>query len=75
MRDCNIKVKPPWWNENHFFKHHRHKGKKTSSYNKLQHVIQDLINNGKIVVGGHTPSGNSNYKMFTNHFPKHEKDK
>lgn len=39
---------------------------------KLKHKIQDLINNGKIVVGNHTT--NSNHKYFKDPFPTYDQE-
>ena len=44
---------PPWWNKTSFYKYHQNKGHKTSNYINLYHKIQDLIDDGDIVLDGH----------------------
>lgn len=46
------KFKPSCWDNNISFDYHRVKGHKTSSYQQLKNIVQDLIKNHTIEIGG-----------------------
>lgn len=58
-------------NETAFCEYHQNKGHKTSNYINLHHKIQDLIDDGDIVVDGHNK--NSDHKAFKEPFSSYEK--
>ena len=53
---------PPWWNETSFCDYHQKKGHKTINFINLSHKIQDMIDNGDLVVDRHNK--NSDHKAF-----------
>lgn len=63
--------KPKWWNDNNYCDFHHNKGHKTNNYMKLIHVIQDLIEEGKVKVDGHHI--NNDHKAFQTSLPSYEK--
>lgn len=63
--------RPNWWNESTYYEYHQNKGHKTSSCIQLRHKVQDLIDNGDIVVDGHNK--NLDHQAFKDLFPTHNK--
>lgn len=70
-RDFEPKVKPTWWNDNHYCDFHRNKGHQTDDCQWLKHVIEDLIDNGVITVDGHKT--NELHTTFETPLPNYEK--
>ncbi len=66
-------VKPHWQDEKAFGKFQNGIGHDIQNYWKLKHIIQDLIENGKLKVDG--LNNNANHKAFKKPFPKYEKEK
>ena len=67
----NLQPWPQWWNETIFYEYHQKKGHKTSNNINLYHKIQDLIDDGDIVVDGHNK--NIDHKAFKESFLSYEK--
>lgn len=63
--------RPPWWNETSYCEYHQNKGHKVGNYINLRHKIQDMIDNGDLVVDGHHKK--SDHKAFKESFPPYEK--
>ena len=62
---------PPWWNKTSYCEYHQNKGHKVGNCINLHHKIQDMIDNGELVVDGHHK--NSDHKAFKEPFPPYEK--
>jgi hypothetical protein len=70
-RPYNPQPCPPWWNETSYYEYHQNKGHKVGNCINLHHKIQDMIDNGELVVDGHHK--NSDHKAFKEPFPPYEK--
>ena len=70
-RPYDPQPRPPWWNETLYYEHHQNKGQKTLNCVNLHHKIQDLIDDGDLVVDGHNK--NSDHKAFKEPFPTYDK--
>ena len=70
-RPYNLQPWLPWWNETSFYEYHQNKGHKTENCINLHHKIQDLIDDGDIVVDGRNE--NINHKAFKEPFSSYEK--
>lgn len=42
--------KSTWWNDNDFYDYHRTRGQKTTSCYKLENLVQDMIDQGDIMI-------------------------
>ena len=62
---------PPWWSKITFFEYHQNKGHKTRNSIKLHHKVQELIDDGDIIVDGHNM--NLDHKDFEEPFLYYEK--
>ena len=54
--------RPPWWNETSYCEYHQNKGHKVGNCINLRHKIQDMIDDGDLVVDGHHK--NLDHKAF-----------
>ena len=63
--------RPPWWNETSYCEYHQNKGHKIVNCINLRHKIQDLIDDGDIVVDGHNK--NVDHKAFKEPFLTYDK--
>lgn len=70
-RPYNPHPHPLWWNETSYCEYHQNKGHKLLNCVNLCHKIQNLIDNGDIVVDGHNT--NADHKAFKEPFPTYDK--
>ena len=70
-RPYDPQPRPKWWNENAYCEYHQNKGHKTSNCIILRHKIQELIDDGDVVVGGHNK--NSDHKALKEPSPTYKK--
>ena len=61
-----------WWDDNKYCEYHRTKGHKTTSYFQLKHAIQDLIDEGDVVLDP-SLSSNADHTIFKDSLAKHDK--
>lgn len=71
MRDFEPKVKPTWWNDNHYCDYHRSKGHQTNDCQRLKCIFQELIDNEVITIDGYKT--NELHMMFKTPLPNYEK--
>ena len=67
MQNKNTK----WYRENEFCNYHQQKGHDTNKYRSLKHVIQDLIDEGKLQVDTPLPNPNKELGIYQNPLPHH----
>ena len=63
--------RPPWWTETSYCEYHQNKGHKTLNCVNLHNKVQDLIDDGALVVDGHNK--NVDHKAFKEPFPTYDK--
>ena len=63
--------RPSWWKEAAYCDYHQNKGHSTLNCFNLKDKIQDLIDDGELVVDGHNK--NTDQKAFKEPFPTYEK--
>ena len=63
--------RPPWWTETSYCEYHQNKGHKTINCVNLRNKLQDLIDDGDLVVDGHNT--NVDHKDFKEPFPIYDK--
>lgn len=67
--------KPSWWDDNTFCDYHHTKGHKTSSCRQLKNLVQDLIDNHTIEVGGPQFASNVDHTIHKNPLQDHGSNK
>ena len=65
-------TKPSWWDDNKYCEYHRTKGHKTTSCFQLKHAIQDLIDDGVVVLDA-TLTSNADHTIFKDPLANHDK--
>ena len=70
-RPYDPQPRPPWWNETSYCEYHQNKGHKTLNCVNLCHKIQDLIDDGDVVLDGHNK--NADHKAFKEPFRTYDK--
>ena len=65
-------TKPSWWDDNKYCEYHHTKGHKTTSCFQLKHAIQDLIDDGVIVLDA-TLTSNADHTIFKDPLASHDK--
>ena len=68
---CIPEVKPWWWDEKAYCKLHNGIGHDIENYGRFRHIVQDLIENGKLEVDG--LNTNADHIAFKETLPKYEK--
>lgn len=70
-----VPFKITWWNDNDLCEYHHTKGHKTASCYKLKNLIQDLLNQGDIIMDANKGLANIDHTIFKDPFGKHDKRK
>ena len=65
-------TKPSWWDDNKYCEYHCTKGNKTTSCFQLKHAIQDLIDEGVVVLDP-SLSSNADHTIFRDPLASHDK--
>lgn len=68
-------TKAGWWDDKKYCDYHRTKGHKTSSCFQLKHAIQDLIDDGVIIVDPSLLASNSDHTIFKDPLGNHDEEK
>ena len=67
-------IKGPHWDDNAYCKYHQSKTSHTmENFQRLKHDIQNLIDNGKLIIDGVSHATNNDHQAYKDPFPKYEK--